>query len=111
MRARACDTAQKLTICGVLARNGGRSTAWIYPRDRECLIANASDERSAWLAGSVVMRVASTNSPFRNVEAAGARGHGARGDRAAKQADRSRSLRKRNHCKSSSWPSNAQDAG
>jgi hypothetical protein len=45
MMARPCDTAPKLTTCGVLARNGGKSTAWIDPRDRECTITSASDER------------------------------------------------------------------
>lgn len=48
MMARACDTTPKLTICGVLARNGGRSTAWIDPWDRECFITSASDEWSGF---------------------------------------------------------------
>ena len=46
MMARACDITPKLTICGVLARNGGRSTPWIDLWDRESgFIANVSDER------------------------------------------------------------------
>src|SRR4029077_20450462 len=43
--AGACDIVPKLTICGALVRNGGRSTAWIDPWDRECFIASASDQR------------------------------------------------------------------
>ena len=44
---------------------------------------------------------------FETFDATGARGHGVRGDRAVKQADRGRPRRKRNHGKSSSWPSDA----
>jgi len=45
---------------------------------------------------------------FETLTPRGARGHGVRGERAVKQADRSRPRPKRNHGKSSSWPSNAK---
>jgi hypothetical protein len=52
MTARRCDTARKRTICGAAGRNGERSTAWINLRDRERLIASASDERSRVMIAS-----------------------------------------------------------
>ncbi len=53
MMLHVCDTTPKLTICGVLARNGGRSTAWIAPWDRECYITRAPDERSGVLVADL----------------------------------------------------------